>query len=262
MSSTAARGHQRAVLPVWTHHASPTDTRYVSSHQQLSPTTRSSSTQASHLTPHPPAAVPNPDQSQIVCNGCRVLLSYPRGAQSVQCSLCHTVTQVRNASAGVFERQSCQHAPPALTQHRTLQHSRGASSSSSGPYWHSRPAAAAGGLDEPHPPAAAAWCCSSPPRRPPFAAGPITAAVAYAPTCHYSCHSLPLCQLPQLLALPCGMQPLFTLLLVTPAAPPALVFCCCCCRRLCMVMCSAPAVRSCSCTRWGHRASSAACATT
>eukprot|EP00879_Flechtneria_rotunda_P017045 GHRR01017851.1.p1 GENE.GHRR01017851.1~~GHRR01017851.1.p1 ORF type:complete len:139 (+),score=25.98 GHRR01017851.1:779-1195(+) len=41
-----------------------------------------------------PSAADNPDQSQIVCNGCRVLLSYPRGAQSVQCSLCHTVTQV------------------------------------------------------------------------------------------------------------------------------------------------------------------------
>lgn len=41
------------------------------------------------------AAGDNPDQSQIVCNGCRVLLSYPRGAQSVQCSLCQTVTQVR-----------------------------------------------------------------------------------------------------------------------------------------------------------------------
>jgi LSD1 subclass zinc finger protein len=42
----------------------------------------------------PSAAGDNPDQSQIVCNGCRVLLSYPRGAQSVQCSLCHIVTQV------------------------------------------------------------------------------------------------------------------------------------------------------------------------
>jgi LSD1 subclass zinc finger protein len=52
-----------------------------------------------HITPNPCLAVPNPDQSQIVCNGCRVLLSYPRGAQSVQCSLCHTVTQVRHAGA-------------------------------------------------------------------------------------------------------------------------------------------------------------------
>lgn len=43
-----------------------------------------------------PACLPagdNPDQSQIVCNGCRVLLSYPRGAQSVECSICHIVTQ-------------------------------------------------------------------------------------------------------------------------------------------------------------------------
>jgi LSD1 subclass zinc finger protein len=39
-------------------------------------------------------AAPNPDTAQLVCNGCRVLLSYPRGAQSVQCSLCHIVTQV------------------------------------------------------------------------------------------------------------------------------------------------------------------------
>lgn len=48
----------------------------------------------------PPAAGDNPDQSQIVCNGCRVLLSYPRGAQSVQCSLCQVVTQVRAEHLG------------------------------------------------------------------------------------------------------------------------------------------------------------------
>jgi LSD1 subclass zinc finger protein len=48
-----------------------------------------------HITAAPPAPPPDPNQAQTVCNGCRVLLAFPRGAQSVQCSLCHTVTQVR-----------------------------------------------------------------------------------------------------------------------------------------------------------------------
>ncbi len=46
-----------------------------------------------HITPAPPPA--GAETAQIVCNGCRVLLTYPRGAQSVQCSMCHTITQVR-----------------------------------------------------------------------------------------------------------------------------------------------------------------------
>lgn len=33
-------------------------------------------------------------QSQIVCHGCRTLLLYPRGAPSVCCAVCHTVTNV------------------------------------------------------------------------------------------------------------------------------------------------------------------------
>eukprot|EP00877_Chromochloris_zofingiensis_P012136 jgi/Chrzof1/7176/Cz02g13260.t1 len=47
-----------------------------------------------HITAAPSPAAQGTDTSQIVCNGCRVLLSYPRGAQSVQCSLCHNITQV------------------------------------------------------------------------------------------------------------------------------------------------------------------------
>lgn len=45
-----------------------------------------------HVTPAPPSA--STDTAQLVCNGCRVLLSYPRGANRVQCSICQTVTQV------------------------------------------------------------------------------------------------------------------------------------------------------------------------
>lgn len=33
-------------------------------------------------------------QSQLVCNGCRSILLYPRGATNVCCSLCSTVTPV------------------------------------------------------------------------------------------------------------------------------------------------------------------------
>jgi LSD1 subclass zinc finger protein len=35
-----------------------------------------------------------PNTAQIVCNNCRMLLSYPRGAPSVQCALCQHITQV------------------------------------------------------------------------------------------------------------------------------------------------------------------------
>ena len=33
-------------------------------------------------------------QSQVVCNGCRSLLLYPRGATNVCCALCNTITSV------------------------------------------------------------------------------------------------------------------------------------------------------------------------
>ncbi|XP_048329651.1 protein LOL1 isoform X2 [Ziziphus jujuba] len=33
-------------------------------------------------------------QSQLVCNGCRSLLLYPRGATNVCCALCNTLTSV------------------------------------------------------------------------------------------------------------------------------------------------------------------------
>ncbi|KAL9329563.1 hypothetical protein ACSQ67_004566 [Phaseolus vulgaris] len=33
-------------------------------------------------------------QSQLVCNGCRSLLLYPRGATNVCCALCNTITSV------------------------------------------------------------------------------------------------------------------------------------------------------------------------
>ncbi|XP_072987705.1 protein LOL3 [Typha latifolia] len=33
-------------------------------------------------------------QSQVVCNGCRSLLLYPRGATSVCCAICSTITSV------------------------------------------------------------------------------------------------------------------------------------------------------------------------
>ncbi|XP_044495248.1 protein LSD1-like isoform X1 [Mangifera indica] len=33
-------------------------------------------------------------QSQIVCNGCRSILFYPRGATNVCCALCNTITSV------------------------------------------------------------------------------------------------------------------------------------------------------------------------
>uniref|UniRef100_A0A2P2JQQ3 Protein LSD1 isoform X2 n=2 Tax=Rhizophora mucronata TaxID=61149 RepID=A0A2P2JQQ3_RHIMU len=33
-------------------------------------------------------------QSQLVCNGCRSLLLYPRGASNVCCALCNTITPV------------------------------------------------------------------------------------------------------------------------------------------------------------------------
>ncbi|KAK9697033.1 hypothetical protein RND81_08G010600 [Saponaria officinalis] len=34
-------------------------------------------------------------QSQLVCNGCRTILLYPRGAPNVRCALCNTVTPVQ-----------------------------------------------------------------------------------------------------------------------------------------------------------------------
>lgn len=33
-------------------------------------------------------------QSQLVCNGCRSILLYPRGATNVCCALCNTITSV------------------------------------------------------------------------------------------------------------------------------------------------------------------------
>ncbi|CAI0393651.1 unnamed protein product [Linum tenue] len=33
-------------------------------------------------------------QSQLVCNGCRSILLYPRGASNVCCALCNTITSV------------------------------------------------------------------------------------------------------------------------------------------------------------------------
>ncbi|XP_019415968.1 PREDICTED: protein LSD1-like isoform X2 [Lupinus angustifolius] len=33
-------------------------------------------------------------QSQVVCNGCRNILLYPRGATNVRCALCNTITSV------------------------------------------------------------------------------------------------------------------------------------------------------------------------
>ncbi|KAL9224369.1 hypothetical protein vseg_000407 [Gypsophila vaccaria] len=34
-------------------------------------------------------------QSQLVCNGCRTILLYPRGAPNVRCAVCNTVTPVQ-----------------------------------------------------------------------------------------------------------------------------------------------------------------------
>ncbi|XP_056684263.1 protein LSD1 isoform X6 [Spinacia oleracea] len=36
-------------------------------------------------------------QSQLVCNGCRTVLLYPRGAPNVRCAVCNTVTPVQPA---------------------------------------------------------------------------------------------------------------------------------------------------------------------
>ncbi|CAN1828629.1 Protein LOL3 [Linum perenne] len=33
-------------------------------------------------------------QSQLMCNGCRSILLYPRGASNVCCALCNTITTV------------------------------------------------------------------------------------------------------------------------------------------------------------------------
>ena len=35
------------------------------------------------------------DVAQLVCTGCRVLLMYPRGANSVQCSLCGSINSAQ-----------------------------------------------------------------------------------------------------------------------------------------------------------------------
>ncbi|XP_048491259.1 protein LSD1 isoform X3 [Beta vulgaris subsp. vulgaris] len=35
-------------------------------------------------------------QSQLVCNGCRTILLYPRGAPNVRCAVCNTVTPVQS----------------------------------------------------------------------------------------------------------------------------------------------------------------------
>ncbi|XP_074269582.1 protein LOL2 isoform X1 [Silene latifolia] len=34
-------------------------------------------------------------QSQVVCNGCRTILLYPRGAPNVRCAVCNTITPVQ-----------------------------------------------------------------------------------------------------------------------------------------------------------------------
>ncbi|KAJ6703964.1 PROTEIN LOL1 [Salix viminalis] len=44
--------------------------------------------------PPPPAAAANGAQSQLVCSGCRNLLLYPVGANSVCCAVCNAVTAV------------------------------------------------------------------------------------------------------------------------------------------------------------------------
>eukprot|EP00878_Enallax_costatus_P030419 GHUV01033118.1.p1 GENE.GHUV01033118.1~~GHUV01033118.1.p1 ORF type:complete len:112 (-),score=8.82 GHUV01033118.1:203-538(-) len=99
MFGLAARSQSSQVLSVWAPDTSPTNTRYaaVLSQQMLS-SPSSDMPGLFLLTFVFNRAAENPDQSQIVCNGCRVLLSYPRGAQSVQCSLCRTVTQVRRVA--------------------------------------------------------------------------------------------------------------------------------------------------------------------
>lgn len=66
-------------------------------------------------------------QSQLVCNGCRTVLLYPRGAPNVRCAVCNTVTSV----------SSVQHTAPSGFEmdqiicgccHTLLMYSRGATS--------------------------------------------------------------------------------------------------------------------------------------
>lgn len=47
-----------------------------------------------HATPDPFTAPRQGPTAQAACHGCRVVLTFPMGAPSVQCSLCQTVTQV------------------------------------------------------------------------------------------------------------------------------------------------------------------------
>ncbi|KAJ4981087.1 hypothetical protein NE237_031924 [Protea cynaroides] len=48
-----------------------------------------------------PAPLPGMETAQLVCGGCRTLLMYTRGATSVRCSCCHTVNLTRAASSNV-----------------------------------------------------------------------------------------------------------------------------------------------------------------
>ncbi|XP_043698595.1 protein LSD1-like isoform X1 [Telopea speciosissima] len=48
-----------------------------------------------------PAPLPGMEMAQLVCGGCRTLLMYTRGASSVRCLCCHTLNLARPASSNV-----------------------------------------------------------------------------------------------------------------------------------------------------------------
>ncbi|OAY83705.1 protein LOL2 [Ananas comosus] len=45
-----------------------------------------------------PVRLPGMDTAQLICGGCRTLLMYNRGATSVRCSCCNTINLVRSAN--------------------------------------------------------------------------------------------------------------------------------------------------------------------
>ncbi|GLC45106.1 hypothetical protein PLESTM_001687300 [Pleodorina starrii] len=52
----------------------------------------------------------------LVCNGCSVMLQYPMGAQSVKCSVCHTVTPVTAATMGAASAGAAPAGPSGSQQ--------------------------------------------------------------------------------------------------------------------------------------------------
>ncbi|XP_021737721.1 protein LSD1-like [Chenopodium quinoa] len=63
-------------------------------------------------------------QSQVVCNGCRTVLLYPRGATNVRCAVCNIVTPVQSTAATGLEMDQI----ICGCCHTLLMYSRGATS--------------------------------------------------------------------------------------------------------------------------------------